>query len=129
METALEYMANLHPSLANDYKTPNGAYKESCSGIAINLAKRLLDEGKIPYIAEIHGKFIDDANRKPIVPKQYNGRISWGAHQICCVDNLVYDPMISPKPITLDEYFQVAFEDEIEMEVLMNRDRVRKCIH
>lgn len=129
MKTALEYMADLHPSLANDYKTPNGQFSESCGAIAVNLAQKLLKEGKAPFIMEIHGKPIDEINRELIIPKPYNGRIKWGAHQICCVDNLVYDPMISSKPVTLDEYFQTAFMDEIEMEVSMTRDRVKKCIH
>ena len=51
MDSALEYMANLHPTLANDYITSDGKYSESCGCIAVDIVKRLLAEDKVPYIA------------------------------------------------------------------------------
>ena len=40
MNSALEYMANLHPTLINDYSTPDGQYSESSGLIAIDIAKK-----------------------------------------------------------------------------------------
>jgi len=126
MTTSLEYMNNLYPALSKDYKTEDGKYNESCYCIAINIAKRLLDEGKSPYIIKIYGKLKDGVNREAIIPKPFNGRVIWGAHQICCENNLAYDPMISPEPVSLDDYFKIAFEGNVEKKISMPQERMSK---
>jgi hypothetical protein len=128
MNSALEYMANLHPTLANDYKTPDGKHSESCGLIAADIAERLLTEDKVSYIARVQGKLVDSINRASIVPKPFQGRISWGAHQVCCENGLAYDPMIAPKPVAIDIYCEMAFEGEVEMDVLIAQDRVREFV-
>jgi hypothetical protein len=128
MTATLEYMANLHPTLINDYRTPDNKYCESCYCIAINIAKRLLDEGKSPYILEIYGKLKDSINRESIIPKPFNGRVIWEGHQICCENNLAYDPMISSKPVSLDYYFNLAFEGEVEKEIVITKERMINLI-
>jgi hypothetical protein len=128
MNSALEYMANLYPTLANDYRTPDGKHSESCGCIAVDIAKRLLAEDKVPYIARVQGKLIDTINRHSITPKPFNGRISWGAHQVCCEDGLVYDPMVAPKPVAIDDYCKMTFEGEVEMDVLVAQDRIREFV-
>ena len=128
MNSALEYMANLHPTLANDYRTPDGQHSEICGLIAVDIAKRLLAEDKFPYIAKVQGNLVDRINRASITPKPFNGRISWGVHQVCCEDGLAYDPMISPEPVAIDDYCQMAFEGEVEMDVLVAQDKIREFV-
>ena len=128
MNSALEFMANLHPTLANDYRTPDEQYSESCGCIAVDIAKRLLAEDKLPYIAKVQGKLVDSINRHSITPKPFERRISWGAHQVCCENGLAYDPMISTEPVALDDYCEMAFEGEVEMDVLVAQDRIREFV-
>jgi len=126
MELTLEYMADLHKTLINDYRTPDGNHSESCGCIAVDIAKRLLAEGKVPYIAKIQGKLIDKMNRQPIVPKPFDRRVSWGAHQVCCENGLAYDPMISSEPVSIGNYCERAFEGEVEMDTLVTQDQIRE---
>jgi len=128
MNSSLEYMANLHPTLANDYRTPDGQYSESCGLIAVDIAERLLAEDKSPYIARVQGKLVDSINRNSIAPKPFEGRISWGAHQVCCENGLAYDPMVDTKPVAIDDYLGIAFEGEVEMDVLVAQDKIKEFV-
>ncbi|MGV8142149.1 MAG: hypothetical protein ACP5NS_00765 [Candidatus Pacearchaeota archaeon] len=128
MTSALEYLARLHLTVTNDYRTPNGQYSESCGLIATDIAKRLLAENKTPYIVIVRGKLVDSANRKPIVPKPFGGRISWGAHQVCCEKGLAYDPMVGSKPVATRDYCEIAFKGEVEMDVLITEDTIREFV-
>lgn len=121
MNSTLEYMSNLNLTLVEDYRTPDKKNFESCAIIAEDIAERLLSEGKFPYIIKIQGKLIDSINRELIIPKPFEGRVSWIAHLVCCENNLVYDPMVSSEPVKMDDYFKMAFEDEVEMNVLANK--------
>jgi hypothetical protein len=128
MESALEYMANIHPTLANDYRTPDGKYSESCGCIAVNIARKLFAEGKNPFILRIRGELIDSINRKTITPKTFNGRISWGAHQVCCEGGLAYDPMVSPESIDLDNYCKIAFQENVCTDILVKQEDIKEFI-
>src|SRR3989339_32184 len=83
----LEYLQSKHGTIINDYQTPDGNYGESCTLIAVDIAKMFLQEGKKPYIIMVR----PEAN-KTLKPGMYNGRVSWGAHQVCCCDGKAYDP-------------------------------------
>lgn len=128
MDSALEYMANLHQTLINDYRIPDGRYCESCGGIALDIAEKLLAEGKSPEIVSIRGKFVDGMNRSPIIPIPFEGRITWGAHMVYCDNNLAYDPMISREPVAVGDYCHLAFEGEVDMEVEYNQDETKELI-
>ena len=128
MNSTLEYIANLHPTLAKDYRTPDGRYREHCAIIAVNIAKRLLFEGKIPHIKQIMGKKFDGWNSLTLFPKPFGGRISWGGHLICCVDDLVYDPMIGSKPADISEYLQLAFFDDVETKIAVSKEEIREFV-
>lgn len=129
MESVLEYMVNKHRTLTTNYKTPDNQYSESCGLIAIDIAKRLLEEGKIPCIMQIFGKIIDsEGNRKSIIPKQYDGKVIWGAHQICCAEGKAYDPMISQEPVMITDYFQMTFIDDVDTKILINQEEIRKFV-
>jgi hypothetical protein len=130
MESLLDYIANKQKTLVNDYRTPDNQYSESCGFIAIHIAKILLAEGKNPHIMLIRGKVIDSiGNRESIIPKPYNGRIMWEAHQVCCVDGNAYDPMISREPLAISDYSRMAFTGDIDMEILIGQDEIRALIN
>jgi hypothetical protein len=138
METALEYMEIKHPTLTKlhrisngdilGYRTPDGDYYESCDHIAKEIARRLLNEGKLPWIIEIHGKFDDEYNRKLITPKPFGDILGWGNHKICCESGWAYDPMVGIGPVAIDRYREIAFEGDVEMEILIEQDRIREFI-
>lgn len=128
MDQIAEYMAKKHRTLADDYRTPDGRYRESCAAIAIDIAERFLAEGKNPNITIIRGRFVDAFNREAISPRPYQGRITWGVHQVCGLDNLVYDPMISPEPVAVKDYCQLAFLGRVEIEVVVPPEKVRDFV-
>jgi hypothetical protein len=130
MESALEYIANKQRTLINNYRTPDNQYAESCCLIALDIAERLLEEGKTPHIILIRGKVIDSiGNRQSIIPKPYDGRVTWGAHQVCCVNGIAYDPMISKEPISIKNYANMAFFGDVDIEIVIGRDKIREFIN
>jgi hypothetical protein len=110
-DSVLEYMANKHATLANDYKTSDGK-TDYCVSIAEQLFLMLITQGKVPSIVKVHNK----TDGKNITPKVFNGRIQWGEHHICCESSLAYDPMVSSKPVKLEDYLKTAFEEDVELE-------------
>jgi hypothetical protein len=128
METALKYMAKKHATLANNYRTPDGKHSESCGCIAVDIAKILLTENRLPYIARVWGRLVDNVNRTSIIPRPFGGRISWGVHQVCCEGGSVYDPMIGIVPVAIDNYCKKAFRGEVEMGVLVNQAEIREFV-
>lgn len=128
METIPDYLARKHRTLINDYKGSDSQHSESCGSIAIEIAQRLLAEGKMPYIARIRGKVLDGiGNREGLVPRIYEGRVEWGAHQLACANNTAYDPMLG-KSVSIDDYCSIAFEGEVEMDILVPPDRIKEFI-
>ena len=125
MESALEYIARKHKTLVNDYRTPDKNYVESCTFIANEIAKLLLQEGKKPQIMFIRGKLIDTINTETLVPVQFNGKVEWGGHQVCFADGLAYDPLLD-KPAPIEKYYKKAFNQELTVEVSVPFDELKK---
>ena len=121
--SALAYMKEKNKTLVNDYRTPDNNNVESCSEIAVDIAKILLDEGKRPIIVSVTNK--EDGY---LVPRQYEGRVKWGAHKICVCDGFVYDPMVG-EPMSIEEYRDKVFENEVELEIKVAEDEVEKFIN
>jgi hypothetical protein len=45
----------------------------------------------------------------------YPDRIgAWGKHVVCIVNNMVYDPALSDKPIEKEKYFQKMFDRQVQ---------------
>lgn len=128
MEQSLEYLAKNHPRLSKDYRTKDGKYSESCAWVAMQIAKILIGEGKIPYLTRIRGKLVDTINRESIVPKLSSAKIKWGAHQVCCVDGFAYDPMVDAKPIPIRDYCKKAFHGEVKMDVVIPKKEIVEFI-
>ena len=121
--SVLNYLVEKNKTLINDYHTPDGNYSESCSLIAVDIAKILLNEGKKSEIVFITGK---NANES-LGPKQYNGRVSWGGHVVCVCEGMIYDPMIG-KPLLIEEYINEAFDSEIKMETIVTKNKIEEFV-
>ena len=108
-----EYFAEKHFSLKDDYKG-------DCLVVAREIATRLLDLGKQPYIMMLT-RFEQRGENKyygPIMPIKYRGRVTWTKHYVCCCDERVFDPM-HHEPINVNEYSQTIFAIKIPMEVFV----------
>jgi hypothetical protein len=116
-DQVLEYMVSKHATLTNDYKTPDGTKHEHCRVIAEELVILLSKQGKSPYIVMAHGKAKDGSTSGDITPRAFNGRVRWSEHHICCEGEMVYDPMVSTMPVSLEDYHKTAFEEEIELQI------------
>ncbi|HZS48979.1 MAG TPA: hypothetical protein VFC63_28160 [Blastocatellia bacterium] len=111
--SSLEYFAERHRSLAESYSV-------DCLVIARELAKRLLREGKQPYIATMVRleQWKQGAFYGPIIPVRYSGRVTFTRHYVCCCDGLAYDPLLE-KPAVLDEYSLQAFAMNIPIQTFI----------
>ena len=101
--------------LKNDYRDASGEYSDSCTLVAVELAKLLIAEGGNPRILTIRGEQREDGNRVSLVPVPYEGRVTWGAHVVCELDGIVYDPMLE-SPLPIEDYVQTAFAQLVEIE-------------
>ncbi len=130
LETVLDYLREKHATITNDYKSPDGRYPEHCSLIAIDIAKLFIAAGKQPHIAKIaedvrKGSFI---HSKTLAPTIYEGRVTWGAHQVCCCDGQAFDPMLDV-PVPIEEYTKTVFGEDIKMEVLIPHEQIEEFIN
>ena len=119
MKSVSNYMGNKHTTLVNNYCTPDGVNSESCGLIALTIARLMLAEGRMPYIAAIKGE-------EALVPKLFDGRVTWGSHQVCCADGMAYDPMLGVEPVPINDYCERAFQGEVSMSVLISQDRIKE---
>jgi hypothetical protein len=86
------YLKKLHETIINDYHAPDGKYSESCGLIALDVAKLFLQSGKRPYIMKVSEDVREGSivRTKRLSPQAYGGRVHWGAHQVCCCDDMAY---------------------------------------
>ncbi|MCH7568705.1 MAG: hypothetical protein IIA87_04765 [Nanoarchaeota archaeon] len=117
METAIEFLESKHKNIIkNNYRTSDGEHVEHCVVIAMDMAARLLNEGRKPTLLAITGY---------LIPQPFNGRIEWGGHTICVADEMVYDPIFD-RPVPLSRYYQKAFPgQEIEVEEQLPLNSIR----
>jgi len=129
-QPVLDYLKKQFEVLKNDYRTPDG-HVQSCTLIACDVARLLIEEEKIPSIYKVLGKLKDGSkyNRETLIPRLYEGRVEWGGH-IVTVDeeNVVYDPMLG-KSMSIDNYKQQAFlNNDIEMVENISSENVPEFI-
>lgn len=117
MSELLRVWDNKRKHLANDYINPTSNRLEDCYCVAEDIANALLDDGQKSKIFKIMGENPAVSywpRNQNLVPKVYEGRVSWGAHFVCISAGLVYDPILSaPEP--LDTYAAMAFGIPIEL--------------
>lgn len=128
-ESTLQFLLRKHETLANDYKTPDGKCRESCMVVAYQTAEKLIADGKDPFIV-IFSEIINEGgivHAKSIEPLIYGGRISWGAHMVCCAGDMTYDPMLGV-PVSLEEYSFRAFGENISMKIGWDCAKTREVL-
>ncbi|MBT4376862.1 hypothetical protein HOD29_05815 [archaeon] len=97
MKTSLGYMLAMNFAMKERYPF-------ACSIIAVEMGRRLKDEGHSPQLIGIHGFEKDGTNSYEIMePIKYGGKVKWHAHYVSKVDNEVYDPMVG-YPMDLKKY-------------------------
>ena len=110
--------------IAEDYVSSEGGV-ESCTGVAIRIARKLLAEGKKPFIMRV----IKLVNRNGgiatghISPLKYKDKKSWGAHIVCCCGETVFDPILE-NPVSISDYTKDTFGEDIEMQIVVPEEEV-----
>jgi hypothetical protein len=114
MSSLLTYLDDKRRLLAHSYEA-------NCLTIAYDIAGLLIAEGRSPFIACLHKEEDRAGNRfhYPLIPKKYNGRVTWTKHYVCCCDGIVYDPMLD-EPVAIERYSQKVFGQEFPMEGLIS---------
>jgi hypothetical protein len=124
-ETVTEYLKDKHLTIVNNYRTPDNLWSEHCGLIAVDIAKLFLDAGKNPFIVEVAEDINENGiiRRKSLEPLIFNGRVSWGAHQVCCCDGEAFDPILEG-PISIQKYTEAVFGEDINMRVIVPSDEI-----
>lgn len=141
----LEYLVEKHKDLIKNYpaslvdsddpnqfsdteipiKNPNFSLD-----LAIEVARRLLNDGKIPYIVA----FIEENNQEDaetyrhFSPLLYQNQVVWWCHHVCCSGDMTYDPFLG-KPIPIEQYSEFAFGEKISMSIAFDADEIIKLIN
>ena len=117
-------MADKNNTILNDYRTPDEQHSEHCGLIAADLAKLFIASGKEPYIMKV-SEDLHEIHFKSLEPLVYEGRVSWGAHQVCCYEDKAFDPIVG-KPINISQYTQTVFGESINMEILIPKNQIKE---
>jgi hypothetical protein len=106
-------------------------YVDDCVRHASVLAKRLLDEGRKPWISiirwiEQHG---ETRFHGPLIPLRFTGRNppTWNTHYVCCCDGEAWDPLVG-EPIAIETYTMTAFGKDLPVIERMNTDALERAI-
>ncbi len=124
-----DYLRSKHQEVIHDYKDASGRYSQSCGLIAVDLARLLLAQGAIPSILVISQEVEENGSICPkrLSPLIFEGRVSWYAHQVCCCDNLIYDPILEA-PIPTELYTQAVFGEVIPVRKLIPEEEIRRFV-
>ncbi|VVB79579.1 Uncharacterised protein [uncultured archaeon] len=111
MESAQEYFLRMHNSLANNYRTPDGFFSESCAYISFEMARRLLAENKEPAIYWVGRMLAErELDRPMLEPARYSGKVRWACHIFAGVEDIIWDPIL-PTPVSIADYPQLVFNN------------------
>lgn len=114
----MDYLRKKHQTLKKDYRTEDGKYSEHCGLIAIDIAELLLQGGERPSLKSVRGDEVRESgfvHNRSLVPKIYEGRVSWGGHTICAVGDTIFDPMVG-EPMNAEDYRREVFTEPVNLE-------------
>lgn len=95
--------------LASNYKSDGGC-RLACEYVAIQVAQRLLRHNLSPRFDELRPVTDISASSHPrLIPLVFEGRVDWAWHVICCIDDVVYDP-VARRPVIYENYQQIMFD-------------------
>ncbi len=119
----LRYLEEKYHDLENNYSA-DGVHAESCSLLAMDIAKLFINKGYKPQIFSVRGEVIDlSGNTETLYPKRYSNQVSWGGHTVCVFNEVVYDPMLGV-PVSIDEYRRNAFSKDVNLYVEIDSDKI-----
>ncbi len=123
MSLLLTYLNAKRSLLAHDYQA-------NCLTIAHDIAGLLIKKGGHPFIICLHKEEARAGNtfHYPLIPKKYNGRITWTKHYACCCDEIVYDPLLE-EPIRIEEYSNALFAEDFPIERIAPEEANLKAQH
>lgn len=129
MKLTIGYLVQKHQALQNDYRTSDGRHSESCTLIALEVAELLLAEGKNPEIRTMAEDISTEryVHPKTLRPLLYEGRVEWYAHQVCCAEDIAYDPLVG-RPVPVQEYSRTVFGEDVTMKTSMTPEKVRTAV-
>jgi hypothetical protein len=131
MESVLDYLASEHQSILD-----RGYRWRGCLSIAKEVAKRLITEGKTPYVRLVYEEVETDGGEikpKALVPRLKGTSIDpFYAHWVCCDDGdkeNAYDPLLG-YPVPVGDYCRALFGEDIQMRVDLDVSiEIRKSIN
>lgn len=128
------------------HESVRGSYRDAhCGVIATKLAKCMIGEKQKPRVmlvyeeleeptesVSIKGKnsFFSPRTTKvtAFVPLLYAGKMEpWHAHSVCCLGDLVYDPILEA-PVPLKDYTKLVFGKYIAMKVQMTPEETAQYV-
>jgi hypothetical protein len=115
---ARRFLVKSHRQTLAAYQILKGKPRTFCSVVAIEVAKRLLAEGKKPKLLWISQPRYesDDSCWYYLTPRLFDGEFTWACHIVCAVGGVVYDPLIGT-PLRIETYLQRTFIESLEAEV------------
>ena len=113
-ESSLEYLKNESTEFTQE-NLDSENIKTRSSEIALNTAKRLISEGKKPYLSLIRGKEAEGVGYREMLKSNILKDINfWQMYIVCCCEGTVYDPQLG-RPLSIDHYMNDVFKNEIDM--------------
>jgi hypothetical protein len=101
----------MHQSLANNYRTPDNRFAESCLYISYEVAKRLLAEKKQPTIYWVGRMSAQRESDRPMLkPLRYNGQVEWACHIFTGIEDIIWDPIL-PTQVSILDYPRLVFDN------------------
>jgi len=93
----------------------------NCLTAAKIIARRLLAEGRRPWIARLRKTELrgDAVFHVPLTPPALKLLRTWNTHYVCCCDEVAYEPVVGGK-VPLESYSADVFEQEIDLEVFVS---------
>lgn len=136
MPKTMALFHRIHESVLDSYQ---GAH---CGVIATKLAKCMIKEKHKPRVMMVYEELEEPAAieekkyffspRKTsvtaFVPLVYAGKMEpWHAHSVCCLGDVVYDPILEA-PVPLKEYTRLVFGKDIAMKVQMTPEETERSV-
>lgn len=120
-----DILQELHQTLVNGYKMPNGE-NAACSTVAEQVARPLIEQGQNPRLLFFRGQLLDSdgSNRKNL---RFAGR-EWGGHVVVAVEDIVFDPLVG-EPLSVRRYMKRVFGEDVEVEELVSARKMPEWIN
>jgi hypothetical protein len=115
-----DYLHSKHAELLKEHHR-SGKYAEGrdieCEIIACDVAQLSLQLGEHPRLVA----FANNGN--PILPRIFDGKVSWAGHTACAIGDTVLDPIVG-EPISLETYKEQIFTEPVNSAEYISQEHV-----